>query len=198
MKVTAAPLTERPLATPPRRGLTIVEVLAATLLSALLMSAVLGVLKAVTGHQKVFTQGLQESWQPQLCALLEWDLSNSKTVLFTDDGFELRGFSGRDLASGMPLHCRTSIQYLVKKVRDESCLVRTETHLDAPNLDSVRSELVLSRVERIILGDPGSSTPKTTSAADSAEGTPLPEQATVVLIASDSHAEVFRHVFPLR
>jgi Tfp pilus assembly protein PilV len=185
------------MATPPRRGLTMVEVLAATLLSALLMSAVLGVLKAVTGHQKAFTQGMQESWQPQLRALLEWDLSNSKTVLLTDDGFELRGFSGRDLVSGMPLHCRTSIQYEVKKVRDESCLVRTETHLDAPNLDSVRSGLVLSRVERIVLGEPGGSTPKTTNAADAVEGTPLPEQATVVLIASDSHAEVFRHVFPL-
>jgi hypothetical protein len=194
---TSAP-SNNPIAIPVRRGLTMVEVLAATLLAALLMSAVLGVLKAVTGHQKAFTRGLQESWQSQLCALLEWDLSNSKTVLLTADGFELRGFAGRDLLSGMPLHCRTSIQYTVKKVRDESCLVRTETHLDAPNLDSARCELVLSRVEQIMLGDSGSPTLKATKAADPAEGTPLPEQAMVVLIGSDSHAEVFRHAFPLR
>ena len=175
-----------------------VEVLAATLLAALLMSAVLGVLKAVTGHQKAFNRGLQESWQSQLCALLEWDLCNSKTVLLTSDGFELRGFAGRDLVSGMPLHCRTSIQYTVKKNRDDSCLVRTETHLDAPNLDSMRCELVLGRVERIVLGDSGSPTLKSPKAAAPEEGTPLPEQATVVLIASDSHNEIFRHVFPLR
>jgi hypothetical protein len=192
-----APLTNR-IAGPARRGLTMVEVLAATLLSALLMSAVLGVLKAVTGHQKAFTKGLQESWQPQLSALLEWDLSNSKTVLLTADGFELRGFAGRDLVSGMPLHCRTSIEYTVKKARDDSCLVRTETHLDAPNLDSIRSELVLSRVERIVLGESGSATLQDSKAADPEEGTPLPEQATVAVIGSDNHAEIFHHVFPLR
>jgi hypothetical protein len=190
--------SDRPKAVPARLGLTMVEVLAATLLAALLMSAVLGVLKAVTGHQKAFTQGLQESWQPELGALLEWDFSNSKTVLLTADGFELRGFAGRDLVSGMPLHCRTSIQYAVTKVRDESCLVRTETHLDAANLDSVHTELVLSRVERIVLGDSGRSKLKATKATDPEEGTPLPDQATVVLVASDSHREIYRHVFPLR
>jgi hypothetical protein len=184
-------------ATPTRYGLTMVEVLAATLLAALLMSAVLGVLKAVTGHQKTFTRGLQESWHSPVCALLEWDLNNSKTVLQNADGFELRGFAGRDLVSGMTLHCRTSIEYAVKKVRDESCLIRTETHLDAPNLDSVRSELVLSRVEQIVLGD-SSRTPKGVKAADPEDGTPLPEQVTVAVISSDTHAEVFRHVFPLR
>jgi hypothetical protein len=98
----------------------------------------------------------------------------------------------------MALHCRTSIQYDVKKLREESCLIRTETHLDAPNLDSVRSELVLSRVEQIVLGDSVSRTPKGAKAADSEDGTPLPEQVTVVVIGSDTHAEVFRHVFPLR
>ena len=175
-----------------------VEVLAATLLAAMLMSAVLGVLKAVTSHQEAFTKGLPESWQPQLSALLEWDLSNSKTVLLTAEGFELRGFAGRDLVSGMPLHRRTSIQYTVKKVRDESCLVRTETHLDAPNLDSTRSELVLSRVEGIVLGESGSATLKDSKAADPDEGTPLPEQATVAIIGSVNHAEIFRHAFPLR
>jgi hypothetical protein len=175
-----------------------VEVLAATLLAALLMSAVLGVLKAVTGHQKTFRRGLQEPWHSQLCALLEWDLNNSKTVLPNADGFELRGFAGRDLVSGMALHCRTSIEYAVKKVRDESCLIRTETHLDAPNLDSVRSELVLSRVEQIVLGDSASRTPKDTKAADHEDGAPLPEQVTIVVTGSDTHAEVFRHVFALR
>jgi hypothetical protein len=175
-----------------------VEVLAATLLAALLMSAVLGVLKAVTSHQKAFTRGLTESWQPQFRALLEWDLANSKTVLTTADGFELRGFAGRDFESGMALHCRTSTQYAVKKSKDESCLVRTETHLDAPNLDGAGSELVLTRVERITLDDSGGAAPKATKPADPNEGNPLPERVTVAVIGSDNHAEVFRHAFPLR
>jgi hypothetical protein len=174
-----------------------VEVLAATLLAALLMSAVLGVLKAVTAHQKEFTRGLPDSWRSRFCALLEWDLQNSKTVLLNPDGFELRGFAGRDLVSGTPLHCRTSIEYAVKKVRDESCLIRTEIHLDAPNLDSVRRELVLSQVERIDLGvNPGSRKP--IPSRDPTEGDPLPDQASVALTASDTHAEVFRHVFAIR
>jgi hypothetical protein len=174
-----------------------VEVLAATLLAALLMSAVLGVLKAVTAHQKEFTRGLPDTWRSRFCALLEWDLQNSKTVLLNPDGFELRGFAGRDLVSGTPLHCRTSIEYAVKKVRDESCLVRTEIHLDAPNLDSVRRELVLSQVERIDLGiNPVLA--KTIPGRDPTEGDPLPDQVGVALTASDSHAEVFRHVFAIR
>jgi hypothetical protein len=175
-----------------------VEVLAATLLAALLMSAVLGVLRGVTQHQKAFTRGFEESWHSQLCGLLEWDLSNSKTVLVTADGFELRGFAGRDYVTGMPLHCRTSIQYTVKKVRYESCLVRIETHLDAPNLDSQRSELVLSRVEQIVLGEPEGAAAKAAKAKEPEEGTPLPDQTTVVILGSDKHAEVFRHVFTLR
>jgi hypothetical protein len=175
-----------------------VEVLAATILAALLMSAVLGVLKAVTAHQKEFTRGLPDPWRSRLCALLEWDLQNSKTVLLIPDGFELRGSAGRDLVSGVPLHCRTSIEYAVKKVRDDSCLIRTEIHLDAPNLDSVRRELVLGQVDRIDLGINLSSAGKTIPGRDATEGDPLPDQASVALIASDSHAEVFRHVFTIR
>jgi hypothetical protein len=180
-----------------RRGLTMVEVLAATLLSALLMASVLGVLKGVTGHQKVFTKDFHESWQSRLGALLEWDLSNSKTVLVTPDGFELRGFAGRDFVSGLPLHCRTSIQYVVKKIRDESCLVRTETHLDAPNLDGQRSELVLTGVEQIVLGESASATSKARKPDVPEDGTPLPDQATVAILSSEGRSEIFRHVFSL-
>jgi hypothetical protein len=188
----------RPIGVPNRRrGLTMVEVLAATLLSALLMAAVLGVLKGVTGHQKVFTKDFHESWQSRLGALLEWDLSNSKTVLVTADGFELRGFAGRDFVSGLPLHCRTSIQYVVKKVRDESCLVRAETHLDAPNLDSQRSELVLTRVEQIVLGESAGATSKAVKPGPNEDGTPLPDQATVAILGSEGRSEIFRHVFQL-
>ncbi len=188
---------ENALRRPARKGLTIVEVLAATLLAALLMSAVLGVLKAVTGHQKLFTQGLPESWQPRLCSLLEWDLTNSKTVLVNADGFELRGYAGRDFTSGMPLHCRTTVEYAVKKVRGESCLVRTETHVDASNLDNAQSELVLNRIEGIVLGDAGSTAPSVQKREASEEGDPLPEQVAVAITAADSHDEVFRHVFVL-
>jgi hypothetical protein len=175
-----------------------VEVLAATLLAGLLMSAVLGVLKAVTAHQKEFTRGLPDPRRSRLCSLLEWDLQNSKTVLLNPDGFELRGFAGRDLVSGTPLHCRTSIEYAVKKVRDESCLIRTEIHLDTPNLDSGRRELVLSQIERIDVGVNPSPAGKTIPGRDPAEGDPLPDQVSVALTASDSHAEVFRHVFSIR
>ncbi len=175
-----------------------VEVLAATLLAALLLSAVLGVLKAVTSHQKEFTRGLPEVWRSPFCELLEWDLQNSKTVLLNADGFELRGFAGRDLVNGEPSHCRTSIQYAIKKARHESCLIRTETHLDAPNLDSTRCELVLSQVERIDLGVNPATKPKSNSGTDPNEGDPLPDQVAVALYAADSHAEVFRHVFAVR
>jgi hypothetical protein len=39
---------------------------------------------------------------------------------------------------------------------------------------------------------------KTTPGRDPTEGDPLPDQVSVGLIASDTHAEVFRHVFAIR
>ncbi|HXY33204.1 MAG TPA: hypothetical protein VEI07_03190, partial [Planctomycetaceae bacterium] len=88
---TANPRIKR--ATP--EGLTLVELLAALVLSTLLMGAVLGVLRSLTRNQKAaLLNSPTEEWQSRLTGQLEWDLVNSRSIAVTAAGFELRGFAG--------------------------------------------------------------------------------------------------------
>lgn len=184
-------------------GMTLVELLAATLLAALLMAAVLGVLKSVTRSQKALLRGgPAEAWQARLIAQLEWDLANSRTAVTTADGFELGGFAGRDFASGAILHCPTAIQYVVRNLGGQSCLVRSEAHLDSLNLDNQSLELVSNRIERIVMGSAEGAASKTSDAATarakSAEDASIPDQPVVVLYGVGQENPVFEHAFILR
>jgi hypothetical protein len=165
--------------------MTLVELLAATLLAALLMAA-----------------GPAEAWQARLVAQLEWDLANSRTAVTTADGFELGGFAGRDFASGAVLHCPTAIQYAVRNLGGQSCLLRSEAHLDSPNLENQSLELVSNRIERIVLGSAEGAASTTSNAmkaqAKSAEDASIPDQPVVVLYGVGQENPVFEHAFILR
>jgi len=186
-----------------RPALTLVELLAATILAALLMAAVLGVLKSVTRSQKALLRGGRpEAWQARLIAQLEWDLANSRTAVTTPDGFQLVGFAGRDFASGAILHGPTAIQYSVQTVGSQSCLFRSEAHLDSLNLDNQSRELVCNRIVRIALGSADATAVKGSSAtsapAQNSEDTPIPDQPVVVLYGVGQETPVLQHAFTLR
>jgi hypothetical protein len=186
-----------------RAGLTMVELLAATMLAALLMGAVLGVLKSVTRNQKVLLRsGSGDGWQSRLIAQLEWDLANSRTFVSTPTGFELRGFAGRDLANGRPLHGPTSVQYTVVTIGAQPSLVRSEAHLDSLNLDNQTIDLVGNRIERIALDSAEAASKKASENAktgpNGSEDTPLPDQTVVVLYGVGQTTPVFQHAFVLR
>jgi type II secretory pathway component PulJ len=183
--------------------MTLVELLAATILAALLMAAVLGVLKSVTRAQKVLARnGPTEGWQARLVNQLEWDLANSRTVVTTAEGFELGGFAGRDFASGAALHCPTSIQYAVRNLGGRSCLVRGEAHLDSLNLDNQSLELVCNQVERIVLGSADGAAPQLSSATkpqkNADDDASIPDQPVVALYGVGQEKPVFEHAFILR
>lgn len=185
-----------------RSAMTLVELLAATILAALLMAAVLGVLKAVTREEKTLKGDVSgATWKAQLVRQLEWDLANSRTVLATANGFQLVGFAGRDFASGAPLHCRTSIEYAVQTTRGRSFLVRSEAHLDSPDLDNQSFELVCNQVERIVL-DSGDSDAQAsnakTAAGKSADEAPIPDQPVVMVYTVGQDKPVLEHAFVLR
>jgi prepilin-type N-terminal cleavage/methylation domain-containing protein len=185
------------------RGFTLVELLAATVLAALLMAALLGVLKAVTRSEKsVLQPALPEAWQSRLAGQLQWDLTNSRTFVTTPNGFELRGFAGRDFESGAALHCPSSIQYVVRTIGSKPSLVRLEAHLDSQSLDNQSMNLVCNRIERITLGAlDGTATPSNPSGAaapEAGDGSPIPDRLLVCLYGVGQEAPVFQHAFNLR
>jgi type II secretory pathway component PulJ len=183
-----------------RSAMTLVELLAATILAALLMAAVLGVLKAVTREQRALRiHPSAEAWQAQLIRQLEWDLANSRSVTSTATGFQLVGFAGRDFASGAALHCRTSIEYAVQNVRGQSFLVRSEAHLDSANLDNQSLELVCNQVERIVLTSSSESTPTIANRTTPphTDDSSVPDQPVVTLYAIAQEKPVLEHAFVL-
>jgi hypothetical protein len=186
-----------------RSALTLVELLAATILAALLMAAVLGVLKAVTREQRALKiHPSAEAWQAQFIRQLEWDLANSRTVTTTTTGFQLVGFAGRDFVSGAGLHCRTSIEYAVQNVRGRPFLVRIEARVDTPNLDNQCLDLVCYPIERIVLSSNGESAANPASGKKATpqtpEESPIPDQPLVTLYAVGQEKPVLEHVFVLR
>jgi len=186
-----------------RRGFTLIELMVATVLAALLMAAVLGVLKGVTRSQKTLMRGdTAPPWQARLISQLEWDLTNSRSVVPTVDGFQLKGFAGRDFASGAALHGPTTVQYAVRNVAGQLWLVRGEAHLDSLSLDNDSLELVCNRVERIALNSPNKQGAKGVDGSEpqakSVEDAPIPDQPLVLLYGAGQEKPIFEHAFVLR
>ena len=170
-----------------RRGFTLIELLVATLLAALLMAAVLGVLKGVTRSQKTLMRRDPDAlWKTRLISQLECDLANSRSVVPTEDGFQLTGFAGRDFASGAALHGPTTIQYAVRNLAGQFWLVRSEVHLDSLNLDNDSLELVCNKVERIVFDSSDKQPPK--AQAKGAEDSPLPISPSSSCMLPDSRS----------
>ncbi len=189
-----------------RRGLTIVELLAATVLAVLLVTAVLSVLKTVTKQATAYNrQPVALAWHARLKQHLTWDLTNSRSIRPIDDGFELSGFAGRDVVSKNAVHCRSIIQYSVSRAGDQHCLMRSEVHPDALSLEHASKELVCLNVGGITIGaanEPSSSV----SATKNGDGSPvidvpegaIAQQLRITLHEPNGLQVVFAHDFNLR
>lgn len=144
----------------PRRGFTLVEVLLATLLLALLMTGILAVItdlgatrvalepprRESAGPSGPETQAL-ESW----ARLLQSDLLHARTV---DTSRENRlAFAGYAAAAAAPseLHRPVQIVYAIETINRRACLIRRQTLLDVASSDNVRRELVCCGIARFTL-----------------------------------------------
>jgi hypothetical protein len=181
--------------------MTIIELLAATVLAVSLMGAVLGILKSVTRAQKVvLDRAPSEDWQCRIVEQLEWDLTNSRSVVTTAAGFELYGFAGRDFISGIPLHGPTVIAYENADRGTSHGLLRTETHLDSTELHNQKTELVCQTINRIAMASPEADGP---GAGDQglpkslADG-PIPNRLAVCLYRAGESQPALQHAFTLR
>ncbi|MCA9077764.1 MAG: hypothetical protein KDA93_22245 [Planctomycetaceae bacterium] len=154
--------------------MTVVELLAATVLSVLLMTAVLGVLQTITIGQKSLMRGqTQEAWHGRFAEQLAWDLTNSRTIRPLETGFELDGFAGRDLGNGLPIHCRSVVQYTLVPAGDGNCLLRREIHPESLTLDNQSTDVVAFDVDSVAIVSPGDAPSSTI------DGQLIPRQTTI-------------------
>lgn len=109
-----------------RRGMTAIEVLASTILSALLMTALIGILRGLKAQERTLeSRRPQPAWQQSLEAALANDLQQATTYQLTPYALTLAGHGGRD-ESGRSNWLPSRVVYEVRKAEGCEALVRRE------------------------------------------------------------------------
>lgn len=172
----------------PNRGMTAIEVLASTILSALLMTALIGVLRGLKAHEKT----LQERrpvppWQESLEASFAADLQHAVTYQSTPQSLILTGHGGRN-EDGYATWTSSQVVYEIQQTETTPLLVRRE--LPVAGGSSVgTTNLALTGAAEIwtmTAAEPASDgeialTPPSAPPASVSTETPLPAQLTIEL-----------------
>ena len=136
------------------RAFTLVELVAATALSAILLTVALSVVRTVNraplaGDAATDTAG-------PVARQLQWDLSNA-VVLRTDDrGLTLAGYGSLDPATQDPTRQPVLIAYTLRPAAGQLWLTREQTSLDARTEGSTTTELLCGDVARLTVDAPPS------------------------------------------
>lgn len=169
-----------------RHGMTAVEVLVASMLSALLMVAVMGTMRGLKAHERALDlRDPTTSWQRSLAATLQHDLDNARTIKIMPMFFELESVSGASDANSEHAWLPVTIRYEIRQADNESWLVRSERQ--GPNL---KTELVCRQVARLRISQGAGDA----SLVDAASAQPLPAQLSIAFLQADG-TPVFQDVF---
>lgn len=121
-------------------GMTLIELMVASALAAMLMVALTGVLRSLVIQQRTIAEGgLAMAWKDRLLEQMRWDLTNARRFSAEPSRLRLVGYGGRDFNSGNVAQRPAEVVY---EVIDGNWLVRHEIHLDASTLHNRRSDLV--------------------------------------------------------
>jgi prepilin-type N-terminal cleavage/methylation domain-containing protein len=119
-----------------RRGFTLVEILLAVTIAAVLMAGVLAVLTGVgRDHRRLMAED-KPNRPSAAIELLRWDLTNARTVIPIAGGVILEGHGGIDPTSLTPNNRLTRVTYRVRRDARESNLFREQQYLD----DAIRPQ----------------------------------------------------------
>lgn len=132
-----------------RRGMTAIEVLASTLLAALLMAALLGVMRGLKAQSRALeAMAGEEPWKQSLDAALAADLASAATYLATPTSLTLEGHGGCN-AQGAPNWLPSTVQYAVIEHDKKFWLIRRQATGGAT---LAGDNLVLADVREIRIG----------------------------------------------
>lgn len=131
------------------RGMTMIELLAATVLASMLMVSVIGILLTISAQARALrTAATAIPWREQLRAQLRWDLSNTKTMTWNAGELRLHGLAGRDFATATVTQLPSEVVYSIRRLAGQNWLLRSEQDVDSRSNRNRRTELVCFGVER--------------------------------------------------
>ena len=97
--------------------MTLVELMAASALAAMLFVALSGVLRSLAIQRRTLFAGKTiEPWRVQLAQQLRWDLANARRMKSRFGELRLVGYGGCDFTTGEPTFQRSEIVYFVQNV----------------------------------------------------------------------------------
>jgi hypothetical protein len=135
--------------------MTLIELLAASVLAALLAAALVGVLQSIHRQRQAVADSLDsEVWTRRLEARLRWDLMNARQMHVRPDRMVLIGYGSRDPVTGVATHAPSEVIYSVTQAGTRTWLVRTERDLGAKGTDPTTRELLCAEIGALYAGRP--------------------------------------------
>lgn len=137
----------------PIAGFTLVELMAALVLSALLTTAVIGVLKGMVQQRKLLPEShWADGWKLQLKETLHADFAHARRMHSDSQRVILLGYGSRDAANGAVTHRPVEVTYEIEAVAGRAWLTRTEQFVGsqaAPVRELVAHGIARLRVTRM-------------------------------------------------
>lgn len=143
---------------PNPRGFTLIEMLLATVLTAVLMVGVLAVIAQISSPlqraEKTAQAEISPIDQDTVVSVLYADLAQARTIQTPPNRLHLMGYSSLDPQLRTRTQRPVKIQYLIEEVAGQPWLIRVEHALDADGSIASQTELVAQGVTRILLDPP--------------------------------------------
>ena len=135
-----------------RRAFTILELLAATALTALLMAAVLHVVGAIGASRATLARQTDTAaWRDDLLDVLRRDMTNASKVTFGADGMTLTGHGALDAGTLEFSHEPVTVVYGLSVIDGRSWLVRRQAPRDGLSHTPAWAELVCPDVTGFVV-----------------------------------------------
>jgi len=140
-----------------RKAFTLLELLLANMLIAILLGALLVLISSLSREQKKATAAQDQDPTNSILNLLRRDVSNSESVrpLASQKGFILSGHAGLDSNSLTPTDRRTRVIYQIRRRANTLCLIREQTYLDDPINPQHFEELIATNITSLSLSGTG-------------------------------------------
>ena len=138
-----------------RPALTLLEMLAATVIASMLFVALTSLLRTTANQERAVESKLERQPATQLLAdLLRRDLTNAHYLQSSPSGVRLVGTIAQDWNTREPTGRLAEVSYRVAKIGAVPWLLRREVHLDVTSTQRAREELIWSGASAIeILAD---------------------------------------------
>src|SRR3954463_2708865 len=117
-----------------RKAFTLLELLLANMLIAILLGALLLVISSLSREQKRNSAARDQDPTPSILNLLRRDLANSESIrpLPNQRGFILSGHAALDPQTLTPTDRRARVMYEIRRRANVLCLIREQVYLDDP------------------------------------------------------------------